>query len=72
MAKIKLGAQVKGVFSIPVAVPVIKVAKVEYSALNMVQYGAEGIEVTEAQLSAMRADTDLEAKIAAGLLVIEE
>lgn len=71
MAKIKLGANAKGVFSIPVSVPVVKPAKESFSALNAVQYGESGIEVTDDQLAKMQSDTDLDTKVAAGLLVIE-
>lgn len=75
MAKIKLGENAKGILSIPVSVPVETEAPVKYSAVNVVQFVANdpdnGLEVTADQLAKMQADTNIDEKVAAGLLVIE-
>lgn len=75
IVKIKLGANaVKGV-KIPVSVPVVaKPADERFALLDVAQFQAnnpDGLMVTAEAHAKMLAETDLQAKIDAGLVVVE-
>jgi hypothetical protein len=76
MVKIKTGRNAAHGVKIPVSVPVeVKTPVIRYSVLDVVQFqknSADGLVVDEATYQKMLVETDLQAKIDAGLVVAEE
>ena len=77
MYRIKVGDEGKKMPKVPVSVPVVaRPVDERYSILDVKQFQTnnpeDGLMVTEERYNRMLADTDLQEKIDAGIVVVEE